>query len=173
MRRPFVTGSTGGTVGTVMIPEILMRSSPGGGSSLAAVILPFAAVRAPPTLVYGSHASPRRSPSAFCCAGSAIVGQSSAASQTPSTSASGQGAVVVVVLLVVAVEVEAVEDVDEVEEDEEDDVLVEDEVLDVVVVVIGRHAPAPSHTPPVHGAPLLRAVQVAVQQDPAVPLAAP
>src|SRR5215470_12562924 len=107
MRRPFVIGSIAGDAGTVTTPEILRTSSPGGGNSFDATIFALLAVRAPPTFVHGSHASPTPSPSASACSAFGTSGQSSIASQTPSPSRSAHPSIVLVVVddVVVVVEV--------------------------------------------------------------------
>src|SRR5262245_26425685 len=109
MRRTPVTVGSIDADGSVTTPAIVSASSPGGGRSFDAVIFAFAASRAPPTLVHGSSAS-----------------------QRPSPSPSGHGRVVVVVDDEVLVELVDMEVLDDVLVDEDDDVVVGSAVVDVV-----------------------------------------
>src|SRR6266852_3264717 len=87
MRTPFVTGSIGGEVGTVMRPLRRSRSSPPGGFRFRILILALVA-KTGTMLVHGSQASPMPSWSLSACDGFGTVGQLSCRSQTPSPSLS-------------------------------------------------------------------------------------
>src|SRR5438874_2528069 len=86
-RTPFVDGSIAGDTGTVMVPLNRIFSRP-GTLSREKRILGFTA-NTGTMLVQGSQASPMPSWSLSAWAESAVVGQSSSASQTPSPSVSG------------------------------------------------------------------------------------
>src|SRR5438876_1889167 len=86
-RTPLVAGSIGGDVGTMMMPLNLIFSAP--GTSSRAILTFGLTVNTGTMLVQGSQASPMPSWSLSAWAESAVVGQSSSASQTPSPSVSG------------------------------------------------------------------------------------
>src|SRR6266852_1831541 len=87
MRTPFVTGSIGGDVGTVIRPLRRTRSSPPGGFRFWILIASLVA-KTGTMLVHGSQASPMPSWSLSACDGFGTVGQLSCRSQTPSPSLS-------------------------------------------------------------------------------------